>query len=109
MSSWLLLAHDRVDGDELAITQQTIANMLGVRREGVTMAAGYLQDAGLIRQRRACITVLDREGLERYACECHDLIRAKYRSLLGEHGNLSMAPIRAPMPEPVSVFSVHAA
>ncbi|MDI9690777.1 Crp/Fnr family transcriptional regulator, partial [Burkholderia cenocepacia] len=79
LSHWLLLAHARIFGDELTVTQQTIANMLGVRREGVTEAAGNLQEAGLIRQRRGRITVLDRDGLEHHACECYDLIRADYR------------------------------
>ncbi|MBR8299716.1 Crp/Fnr family transcriptional regulator [Burkholderia dolosa] len=93
---WLLLAHDRIDGDELTVTQQTIANMLGVRREGVTEAAGNLQDAGLIRQRRGRITILDRHGLEHHACECYELIRADYRRLLGsrEHAR----PMSMPLP-----------
>ncbi|KVK83888.1 Crp/Fnr family transcriptional regulator [Burkholderia ubonensis] len=92
LSRWLLLAHDRVDGDELAVTQQTIANMLGVRREGVTEAAGLLHEAGLIRQHRGRITVLDRDGLEHYACECHKLIRAEYRKLLGMQSSTLATP-----------------
>ncbi|WP_175917876.1 Crp/Fnr family transcriptional regulator [Burkholderia pyrrocinia] len=99
LSRWLLLAHDRIDGDELAVTQQTIANMLGVRREGVTEAAGNLQEAGLIRQRRGRITVLDRHGLEHHACECYDLIRADYRRLLGTRGNARPTPVRPRVPE----------
>lgn len=84
LSRWLLLAHDRVEGDELAVTQQTIANMLGVRREGITEAAGKLQEAGLIRQRRGHITVLDREGLEARACECYGVIRGEFNRLILE-------------------------
>lgn len=79
---WLLLAHDRLASDELAVTQQMIANMLGVRREGVTEAAGKLQEAGLIRQRRGHITVLDRHGLEDRACECYSMIRREFDRLL---------------------------
>jgi CRP-like cAMP-binding protein len=79
---WLLLAHDRLTTDELAVTQQMIANMLGVRREGVTEAAGKLQEAGLIRQRRGHITVLDRHGLEARACECYSMIRREFDRLL---------------------------
>ncbi|KVE38718.1 Crp/Fnr family transcriptional regulator [Burkholderia sp. TSV86] len=84
LSRWLLLAHDRVEGDELAVTQQTIANMLGVRREGITEAAGKLQEAGLIRQRRGHITVLDRQGLEAHACECYGMIRAEFNRLVAD-------------------------
>ncbi|AOJ15715.1 Crp/Fnr family transcriptional regulator [Burkholderia vietnamiensis] len=109
LSRWLLLAHDRIDGDELAVTQQTIANMLGVRREGVTEAAGDLQEAGLIRQRRGRITVLDRHGLEHHACECYDLIRADYRRLLGTRTNATPAPLRPRMPELQSRYPAHGA
>lgn len=109
LSRWLLLAHDRIDGDELTVTQQTIANMLGVRREGVTEAAGNLQEAGLIRQRRGRITVLDRDGLEHHACECYDLIRADYRRLLGTRGNTRPATVRPRMPEGRCGFPAHGA
>ena len=74
---WLLLTLDRTPWQELVMTQQLVANMLGVRREGVTSAAGKLQEAGLIRYRRGHITVLDRVGLERHACECYAVIRAE--------------------------------
>src|SRR5688500_8692533 len=67
---WLLLSLDRLDGTELVMTQQLIADMLGVRREGVTEAAGNLQDAGLIKYSRGHITVLDRPRLESRTCEC---------------------------------------
>ncbi|WP_080417068.1 Crp/Fnr family transcriptional regulator [Burkholderia ubonensis] len=109
LSRWLLLAHDHVDGDELAVTQQTIANMLGVRREGVTEAAGFLQEAGLIRQRRGCITVLDRDGLEHYACECYDLIRAEYHKLLGTRLNCRVPPASRCAPDTLVMQSVYGA
>ncbi|WP_431262570.1 Crp/Fnr family transcriptional regulator [Roseateles chitinivorans] len=79
---WLLLSLDRHRGDDLVMTQELIANMLGVRREGVTTAAGHLQDAGLIRYRRGHITVLDRPGLERRTCECYAVVRKEYDRLL---------------------------
>jgi CRP-like cAMP-binding protein len=81
---WLLLSLDRLgsDRDELAMTQELIANMLGVRREGVTEAAGKLQDAGLIRYRRGRITVLDRHGLEARSCECYQVVKSEYDRLL---------------------------
>ncbi|MCX4149879.1 MULTISPECIES: Crp/Fnr family transcriptional regulator [Paraburkholderia] len=82
VSSWLLLTHDRLKSDELVVTQQLIATMLGVRREGVTEAAGKLQDAGLISMRRGHITVLDREGLEEHACECYGIVKREFRRLL---------------------------
>ncbi|HEY2928155.1 Crp/Fnr family transcriptional regulator, partial [Piscinibacter sp.] len=68
--------------DELVMTQELIANMLGVRREGVTEAAGHLQDAGLIQYRRGHITVLDRDRLERRACECYAVVKKEYDRLL---------------------------
>jgi len=72
---WLLLSLDRIETTELAMTQELIANMLGVRREGVTDAAGKLQDAGLIRYRRGHISVLDRAGLEARCCECYSVVK----------------------------------
>ncbi|MGR9108830.1 MAG: Crp/Fnr family transcriptional regulator [Gammaproteobacteria bacterium] len=80
---WLLLSHDRLDSDELTMTQELIANMLGVRREGVTVAAGRLQAAGLIQYHRGHITVLDRPGLEARACECYQVVRDEFERLLG--------------------------
>ena len=71
---WLLIAHDRVDGDTFHLTQEIISFMLGTPRTGVTMAAGTLQDAGLIRYRRGKITILDRRGLEEASCECYRII-----------------------------------
>jgi CRP-like cAMP-binding protein len=79
---WLLLSLDRLRGQELVMTQELIANMLGVRREGVTEAAGNLQKAGLIRYSRGKITVLDRPGLERRTCECYAVVKTEYERLL---------------------------
>ncbi len=79
---WLLLSLDRLPSNELSMTQELIANMLGVRREGVTEAAGKLQDAGLIRYRRGTITVLDRPGLEARSCECYRVVKAEIERLL---------------------------
>ena len=72
---WLLLSLDRLPADELVMTQELIANMLGVRREGVTAAAGKLQDAGVIHYRRGHIKVLDRPKLETMSCECYEVVR----------------------------------
>lgn len=79
---WLLLSLDRLRSHELVMTQELIANMLGVRREGVTEAAGRLQKAGLIRYRRGHITVLDRLGVERRCCECYAVVKNEYDRLL---------------------------
>jgi CRP-like cAMP-binding protein len=79
---WLLLSMDRLQGSELVMTQELIANMLGVRREGVTEAARSLQKAGLIRYARGHITVLDRPGLERRTCECYAVVKKEYDRLL---------------------------
>ena len=80
---WLLLSHDRLDSDELVMTQELIANMLGVRREGVTAAAGRLQEQGLISYVRGRIRVLDRRGLEATVCECYKVVKDEYDRLLG--------------------------
>src|ERR1700722_2094102 len=79
---WLLLSLDRLQGNQLVMTQELIANMLGVRREGVTEGALKLQQAGLIRYARGHITVLDRAGLERRTCECYQVVRREYERLL---------------------------
>jgi CRP-like cAMP-binding protein len=81
---WLLLSLDRLPSDELVMTQELIANMLGVRREGVTEAAGQLQQDGLIQYRRGHITVLDRKRLEQRACECYAVVKNEYDRLLPE-------------------------
>ena len=79
---WLLLSLDRLQGNELVMTQELIANMLGVRREGVTEAALQLQAAGLIRYARGRISVLDRAGLEKRSCECYGVVKKEYDRLL---------------------------
>ena len=81
---WLLTSLDRLKSDELVMTQELIANMLGVRREGVTEAAGHLHEAGLIRYHRGHITVLDRAGLEKRTCECYAVVKREYERLLPE-------------------------
>ena len=81
---WLLLSMDRLQGNDLVMTQELIANMLGVRREGVTEAALKLQAAGLIRYARGRITVIDRPGLERRVCECYAVVKSEYDRLLPE-------------------------
>jgi CRP-like cAMP-binding protein len=80
---WLLMTHDRVDGDELALTQEFLSYMLGVRRAGVTEACGALQRSGLIHYRHGHITVVDRAGLEAAACECYGVAADAYTELLG--------------------------
>jgi len=79
---WLLLSLDRLEGSELHMTQELIANMLGVRREGVTAAALKLQAAGLIRYARGRVKVLDRAGLEERTCECYGVVKREYDRLL---------------------------
>lgn len=81
---WLLLSFERLSSNELFMTQELIANMLGVRREGVTVAAGNLQKAGLIVYCRGHITLLDRDGLEERACECYGVVKAEFDRLLPE-------------------------
>ncbi len=81
---WLLLSLDRLAGSELVMTQELIANMLGVRREGVTESALKLQQDGLIRYARGHISVLDRRGLERRCCECYAVVKKEYDRLLPE-------------------------
>ena len=82
---WLLLSLDRLEGSELLMTQELIANMLGVRREGVTEGALKLQKAGLIRYSRGHIAVLDRKGLERRTCECYAVVKNEYDRLLASN------------------------
>jgi len=81
---WLLLSLDRLTTQELSMTQELIANMLGVRREGVTEAAGKLQRAGLIEYSRGRITVLDRPGLEKEVCECYAVVKKEFDRLLSD-------------------------
>jgi len=83
---WLLSTLDRLPSNELTITQELIASMLGVRREGITEAAGNLQRAGLISYRRGHITVLKRAGLESRACECYNVVKKEFHRLLSDAG-----------------------
>ena len=78
---WLLLTLDRLNSEELTMTQELIASMLGVRREGITEAAGKLQNAGIIRYRRGHIMVLDRSGLETHVCECYNVVKKEFNRL----------------------------
>jgi CRP-like cAMP-binding protein len=80
---WLLTTHDRVPGDEYSLTQEFLGEMLGVRRAGVTVAAGQLKRRHLIDYRRGRIRILDRKGLEKAACECYALIRSEHEHLVG--------------------------
>lgn len=84
---WLLMTHDRMAADEFELTQEFLAQMLGVRRAGVNAAAGMLQSAGFISYRRGHVTILDRAGLESASCECYAIIRDEFDRLLGAHGN----------------------
>jgi CRP-like cAMP-binding protein len=83
MCRWLLMTHDRVDCDDFPLTQEFLALMLGVRRPSVTVVAGILQKAGLIRYHRGRITVLDRKRLEASACECYAVVKKEFDRLLG--------------------------
>ncbi|HWQ33915.1 MAG TPA: Crp/Fnr family transcriptional regulator [Blastocatellia bacterium] len=78
---WLLILHDQAEHDTISLTQELTASMLGVRRTGVSLVAGRLQSAGLIRYRRGRITILNREGLEASACECYSVIRNEFDQL----------------------------
>ena len=80
---WLLLTRDRVPSDEILMTHEFIAHMLGVRREGVSAAAHHLQEAGLIRYRHGHITILDRKGLKAATCECYRVVKEEFDRLLG--------------------------
>jgi len=90
---WLLLSLDRLPGDVLSMTQELIANMLGVRREGVTQAAGRLQAEGMIQYSRGRIKVLDRAKLEGHVCECYAVVKKEYDRLLPD--DTRVAPARA--------------
>lgn len=81
---WLLVTLDRIPSGELVMTQELVASMLGVRREGVTEAAGRLQQAGYIRYRRGHISVLERKGLESRACECYGVVKKEFSRLLSD-------------------------
>ena len=81
---WLLLTLDRLPSNELIMTQELVASVLGVRREGITEAAGKLQRAGVIRYRRGHISVLERSGLEGGACECYAVVKTELKRLLSD-------------------------
>jgi CRP-like cAMP-binding protein len=81
---WLLMTHDRMQSDEFLLTQEFLAMMLGVRRTGVTAAAGALQRAGLIRYKRGNVTIIDRRGLIRRSCECYGVSKKEFDRLLGD-------------------------
>ena len=83
LARWLLTAHDRARSDEFPMTHEFLAMMLGLRRAGITVAAGALQKAGFIRYERGCIEVTDRPGLESAACECYGVVRRAQDALLG--------------------------
>ena len=85
---WLLLTLDRLPTNELTMTQELIASMLGVRREGITETAGNLQRAGMISYRRGHITVLNRAGLETHTCECYKVVKKEFYRLLSDAGNI---------------------
>ena len=85
---WVLMTHDRVEGDEFPLTHEFLSHMLGVRRVSVTEVLKLLQDAGLLRNQRGRVTVLDRAGLEKAACECYQSVRDEFDRLLGEPGSI---------------------
>ena len=92
MCRWLLMMHDRAEGEVLAYTHDFLAHMLGANRKSVTLAAQAMQAAGLIRYRRGTIQVLDRRGIEKASCECYAIVRARFDAFLtppstAVHGN----------------------
>jgi CRP-like cAMP-binding protein len=91
---WLLTCHDRISGDTIALTQEFLADMLGVQRTTVTAVARSLQQKGVIRYRRGVVDIIDRSALEALACECHDVIRRTYDRLLGPLAASSAAAAR---------------
>jgi CRP-like cAMP-binding protein len=82
LARWLLMCHDRMDGNELRITQEFISQMLGVHRPGVSIAIVALKDAGLVSNQRGVIVIEDRAGLEKAACECYEVINSEYNKYL---------------------------
>jgi len=86
LARWMLLMQDRIESDTLQLTHEFISTMLGARRAGVTLAAGKLQAANIIRYSRGKVTILDQEKLEEASCECHRIVRDEYDRLLGKYG-----------------------
>jgi CRP-like cAMP-binding protein len=82
LARWLLMCHDRSKGDELTLTQEFLSIMLGVNRPTVTTSALILQGGGLIKYRRGKIIILDREGLEDFACDCYEVVKPEYDRLV---------------------------
>jgi CRP-like cAMP-binding protein len=82
LARWLIMTHDRIEGDEFRLTQEFLSHMLGVRREGVTLAAGTLQKQNLIRYSRGQIKILDRAGLEAASCKCYEVVKDEYDNFL---------------------------
>jgi CRP-like cAMP-binding protein len=91
---WLLMTHDRMQSDEFLLTQEFLAMMLGVQRTGVSAVAGVLQRAGLIRYKRGNVTIIDRRGLERRACECYGISKVEFDRLLGRRAKGKVSPGR---------------
>jgi CRP-like cAMP-binding protein len=89
---WLLMTHDRMQSDEFLLTQEFLAMMLGVQRTGVTVAAGALQRAGLIRYKRGNVTIIDRPGLVRRSCECYGVSKREFDRLLGNRALHKLRP-----------------
>jgi CRP-like cAMP-binding protein len=90
---WLLTAQDRIGGDRLALTQESLAGLLGVQRTTVNAVARQLQEMGLISYRRGAIQILDRKGLERQACECYAAVEGHFASVIGDSG-MGRPPVR---------------
>ena len=93
-SRWLLMTHDRMQSDEFLLTQEFLAMMLGVQRTGVSIAAGALQRAGLIRYKRGNVTIIDRRGLQRRSCECYDVSKMEFDRLLGDRAIRKVRDLR---------------
>ena len=91
---WLLMTHDRVEGDELLLTHEFLAFMLCVRRAGVTVALGTLEDAGLVQQARGRVKIVDRAGLEKVSCECYRVVRAHYERLFAGSDTFRQPEVR---------------
>jgi hypothetical protein len=99
LSRWLLIARDRVKTDTLHMTHEIIANLLGIPRTGITLAAGTLQTAGFIRYSRGKIVILDRQGLESASCECYKIIKQEFEQFIDRY------PSRNALLPPSNVFS----